>query len=465
MRQGGSAEIEPDDIPEVVRACVGSKTYQHWFADRTRFEIRGSVLRIAVASPFLLTWMQKQLRQPLQEAAVALLGPSGEFELFVDGSVQIERKPAEASESGEPETLPQKPVVTNTGAIQRHRRFANLRDFVVGKCNNLAYVAATKVAEHPGQTYSPLFVHGLAGSGKTHLLEGIYCEMRRRYPDSQVLYLTSEAFINYFTEAQRTKTMPSFRQRFRNVDMLLLDDFDFFGSKKGTQEEVLHTITQLQSHGRQVVISADCHPRLLPDLRDELSTRFMAGMVCRLEAPDEQVRQIFAERKVRQLTGEFTADAVKFVAKRFKNSLREVEGALNCLDTHFAATQERITLTVARRVLSELERDCQQIISITDIEGTVASMFGVTAKELRSPSRVRRIARPRMLAMYLARRHTEAAYQEIGRHFGNRNHSTVMSAEKKVLGWIEDDTIILAASRGWTASELVNALEEKLLAG
>lgn len=465
MRQGGSAEDDAEVIDEIVRASVGDRTFQHWFEGRTEFSVDGDVLNVAVASPFLMTWMQKQLRQPLQDAAVRMLGPSARFELTVDATVLAERGEGAPSASAS-STLPTaKTDKRETPSILRHRRFAKLEQFVTGESNRLAFVAAQQISANPGQRYNPLFVHGPAGTGKTHVLEGIYCEVRRRYPDSQVLYLTSEAFMNYFTQAQRERTMPSFRQRFRNVDVLLLDDIDFFDSKRGTQEELLHTITQLQNHGRQVIVSADRHPKMLTNLRDELSTRFTAGLVCRLETPDEEVRSQFTERKARELSGEFTADAMAFVSRRFKSSLREIEGALNCLDTHYAATQERITITVARRVLGVLERDYRRIISIADIEGTIGKTFGVSAKELRSSSRERRISRPRMLAMYLARRHTEAAYQEIGRHFGNRNHSTVISAERKVQGWIEEGTEIRSATGVWRADELLGMLEDQLQAG
>lgn len=459
MRHGGRAEMEPEIIADVVRSRVGDRTFQHWFEDRTVFSIENDCLRVAVASPFLMTWMQKQLRTPLQEAATEILGNSGWFDLYVDASIATPRP----EKSNEIIVVPE-PDADAAPIIQAQRKFSKLEDFVTGECNQLAFVAAKQIASSPGQKYNPFFVHGPSGAGKTHLLEGMYCDIRRQFPDAQVLYLTSEAFMNYFTQAMRERAMPGFRQRFRNVDVLILDDIGFFDDKKGTQEELLHTVTQLQSHGRQVIVSANCHPRMLTNLRPELATRFMAGLVCRLETPGEQVRNEFTERKARQYSAEFTADALAFVARRFGSSLREIEGALNCLETHFAATRERITLTVARRVLSALERDYQKIISITDIEATITKTFGVTVKELRSSTRARRVSRPRMLAMYLARLHTQAAYQEIGHHFGNRNHSTVISAERKVKAWMEEGTEIRVASQVWAARDLVTMLEDRLQA-
>ncbi len=467
-QQGGSAQIEPEAIEDVVRSSVGERTFQHWFEGRTAYRVEAEVLTIAVASPFLLQWMQGRLRAPLNDAAVRLLGPAGRCELEVDRA--ISPTTAEVAVAG-PLPIAGSTATAATAeseppsGILRHRRFASLDDFITGDSNQLAFVAARQIAANPGRKYNPFFVHGPAGTGKTHLLEGIYREVRRLFPDSQVLYLTAEAFINYFVAAQRERAMPGFRQRFRNVDVLLLDDIDFLDSKRGTQEELLHTLTQLQSHGRQVVVSADCHPRMLSNLRDELTTRFTAGLVCRLEAPDASLRQEFVTRKAVSLPAEFTRDALAFVARKFKSNLRELGGALNSLDTHFSATGERITLTVARRVLGALEREYQRIVSISDIETAVGATFGVTTRELRSNSRERRISRPRMLAMFLARRHTQAAYQEIGRHFGNRNHSTVISAERKVREWIEGGSELRVASQTWRADELVDMLEEKLLVG
>ena len=219
----------------------------------------------------------------------------------------------------------------------------------------------------------------------------------------------------------------------------------------------------MQSHGRQVVVSSDRHPRLLTKLCPELITRFLSGLVCRLESPDYETRLKIVQRKALQLDSKIAPAAVEFVARRFQNNVRELNGALNCLDTWYRLKQQNITLTVARRVLADLERECIRIINMADIEKAVCGFFGVTAKDLKSSSRQRTIAQPRMLAMYLARKHTQAAYTEIGKYFG-RNHSTVIAAEKRVESWIADGTVLQLSTQSWPFSELLNTVESQLLA-
>jgi chromosomal replication initiator protein len=303
------------------------------------------------------------------------------------------------------------------------------------------------------------------GTGKTHLLEGIHRNLRRAHCDLQTLFLTSEQFTNYFTQAFRERTLPAFRQKFRSVDVLLVDDVDFFEGKKAVQEEFLHTYKQLDSLGKLIVASADRHPRLLTKLSDELRTRFLSGMVCRLEAPDLETRERIVSRKAESLDAEFSPEALRYVAQRFSGSVRELEGALHCLQVYHRMTGKRVGVTAARQALSDLERDCLRVVRLADIERVVCHLFGLETEDLRSPSRTRAISEPRMLAMYLARRHTRSAYSEIGRHFGGRNHATVIAAERKVAGWLREGTSVRIASRTWQLGDLLETLEQQLQAG
>ena len=215
--------------------------------------------------------------------------------------------------------------------IRQGRRFADLSEFVRGPCNAMALTAARQVCERPDGASGPLFVYGPVGMGKTHLLEGLYRELRRRHPGKQAVYLTSEQFTNHFTQAFRDRTLPAFRHRFRTVDVLLVDDIDFLDAKRGVQEEFLHTCQQLESHGKLLVACGDCHPRLLTKLSEELKTRFLSGMVCRLEPPDLETREQIVIAKASRLDADISPEALKYVARRFTNSIRELEGALCCL--------------------------------------------------------------------------------------------------------------------------------------
>jgi chromosomal replication initiator protein len=249
------------------------------------------------------------------------------------------------------------------------------------------------------------------------------------------------------------------------VDALLVDDIHFFESKRVFQEEFLHTLMELGDHGRQVVVTGDRHPRLLTKLGEELISRFQSGLVCRLETPDLETRRRIVALKAARLDGEFAPEALDYIAEKFTGSVRELEGALNCLQTCFTMTGQRVSLATARKVLSDLERDCLRIVKLADVERVVCHLFGLRPKDLKSDSRVRTLAQPRMLAMFLARKHTQSAYTEIGTHFGGRNHSTVMSAERKVQNWLESNATIRVSAQPWTIHEIVNTLEQQLLAG
>jgi len=467
---------DDDNLIASVRREVGDRDYSHWFVGKTRLTATGTGIIVSVGSPFLLHWMVRQFRAPMSRVATEVIGPAATVEFVVDADLSLgttesapnrqddsERKAVSTPDDSQTVVERVANVADQVARKRTGRRFADLSEFVDGTCNELAFMAARQVSRSPGEHLNPLFLHGQAGTGKTHLLEGIYRDVRRQFPELQVTYLTSEAFTNYFTEALREKKLAGFRQRFRSIDVLLVDDVDFLDSKRGIQEEFLHTIMQLQSHGRQVVVSSDRHPRLLTKLCPELITRFLSGLVCRLESPDFETRLKIVQTRAARLNGQIAPDALQFVAKRFTNNVRELIGALNCLDTWFQLKRQRITLTVARRVLAELERECIRIINMADIEKAVCGFFGVTAKDLKSPSRQRTIAQPRMLAMYLARKHTQAGYTEIGKYFG-RKHSTVIAAEKRVLSWLDDDAVLKLSTQSWPFRELLNTVESQLLA-
>jgi chromosomal replication initiator protein len=347
---------------------------------------------------------------------------------------------------------------------QSGRRFADLNDFVTGPGNHLAFSAALQICEQPG-SYNPLVLHGGVGIGKTHLLEGVYRRMRALRPSARVLFLSAESFANYFTQALRDRTLASFRQRFRGVDVLMIDDVDFLDGKRVIQEEFLHTVKQLESHGRQVALTADRHPRLLTRLSEELVTRFMSGIVCRLESPDLNTRRTIVARKAARMTALITDEAIEFVVQRFALSVRELEGALNFLENYGQTTGKTINLTVARNVLADIDRDCVRIVRVAEVEQAVCRLFSVGVDDLRSARRTRTVSQPRMLAMYLARKMTQAAYTEIGEHFGGRNHSTVMSAEKRVRELLEADATVRAGTQEWKLGDLLASLEQQLLTG
>ncbi len=479
--------MQPDSLAVVSQAkscadlilaefarLIGRHSFEHWFHRKSRFQVAASELTVHVASPFLLRWMQKQFKPAATQAARAVLGAGAEVKFAVECAETAPTghaapsapagRAAIATRVAPPTAASPAPTVHERGIARTGRRFADLSDFVVGPCNEMALAAAFQACQSPGM-YNPLYIYGPVGTGKTHLLEGVYRQLRRTQPALQVLFLSCEAFTNHFTQALREHTLPAFRQRFRTVDVLIVDDIDFLDAKRGIQEEFLHTFKQLEACGRQIVVAADRHPRLLSKMGDELITRFLSGMVCRLEAPDAATRRNIVVRKARRLNADFSPEALEFVADRFTNNVRELEGALNCLQTWQAMTGKRVGITAARQVLAELERDCIRVVRLADIERVVCDVFGIDAAALKSDSRNRSLAQPRMLAMYLARKHTRAAYSEIGQHFGGRNHSTVISAERRIGDWAQRQLSIRIASHSLQVGDVLESIEQQLLVG
>ncbi len=473
------------------RQRLGIARYEMWCDGKISWALQGERLTIGVASPFLLNWMQKQFRAHLIEAAQTALGPAAQVVFEVDGRISLSGAAA-ASAAKEPKLAVETPALSGAlvvqasagktahgggakdgvvpvraeaGALPRTRRLADLTEFVAGAANQMALAAARQIADGLPTMFNPLYLYGGVGTGKSHLLEGVCRRLRTRHMAQNIVLTNAEAFANYFTQALRDRTLPGFRQKFRSADVLLMDDIEFFEGKQVIQEEFLHTLMDLMDHGRRVVLTGDRHPRLLTRLSDAVTTRIMAGMVCRLDTPDlETRRRIVAAKAVRHAIP-FPGDVLDYIAQRFQTSVRELEGALHCLTTYGEMTKQPLTIGIARDVLSDLEQDCRKIIRLADIEQAVCNFFGLTERELKSERRSRSVSQPRMLAMYLARKHTSSAYSEIGRHFGGRNHSTVMSAERKVTEWLQDNASVKVAVQKWSIHDVVGTLEQQLLAG
>jgi chromosomal replication initiator protein len=478
-------------VRQALEESLGPRTYRRCFRAGATLGVERGVLTVSVADAFTMRWAQREFGEAISEVAREVLGPATEVRFAITappGDQHTEARDDSVSmPSDEPAAEPTVVSAARQTAKRRRaatrpaeeddttdarstaapsrRTYARLDELVPCEGNRLVLTAARQVSERPGALYNPLVIFGGTGTGKTHVLEGIAREVRRRDPRSRVLFMTSENFTNTFTAALRDRTTPGFRQRFRGVDVLLLDDFDFFQRKAGIAEEVLHTLRELESRGKQVVLTLDRHPRLLDGFADELVTRCLGGLIGRLETPDAAAREQIVLRRAAELGLEIKPPAVQWIARRFAN-VRECVGAVNTLATQARLSGENgFALAAARKALSELERDCARVVGLPEIDAAVCRLFGVTSDQLRSTARSRSLSRPRMLAMFLARRHTRAAYSEIGQYFGGRNHSTVISAERKVADWLRQDDAVKVVSESWSVGEVLSTLERRLSAG
>ncbi len=479
-----TANVAPSgsDLANAVRCGVGDRNFHRWFHGRSRIEATGDQLVVYVANPFICSWIMKRFRQHLMAAAVDVLGPSAGFVVHVDASLGNKSDTSGTVQQQGPAATPGRQSSTasitpqsaadeliRTGECVRslaRRRFRSFHSFVSGPCNELSLMAARKISDAPGERFNPLYLYGSTGVGKSHLLEAIYSEIRRTRPELNILFLTSESFTNYFTNALASRSVPSFRQRFRNVDVLLVDNIEFLGNKKATQEEFLHTMDQLIHHGGQLVLTCDRHPRLLSQHREELTTRFIGGLVCRIEEPSECTRRKLVESLALPHRDHLSTGALSYVACHGGRNARELQGSLNCLVSHVALRGGRITTSQARTLLGGLKEECRHLVRINDVERIICDAFGVSVQDMRSRTRRKAISGPRSIAMYVARKLTRAAWREIGQYFGGRDHSTVVAAAKRVDEWINEriKVDLPNSCRGTTWDEVVRELEERLMA-
>jgi chromosomal replication initiator protein len=337
-----------------------------------------------------------------------------------------------------------------------------LAEFVVGSCNRVAFAASQSVVEAPGQGPNPLVIHGPVGTGKTHLLEGIYAGLRRQYPDARVVYITAEDFTNRFVQAMRATKLAGFRKHFREVDVFLLDDLHFLAGKKATQEEFLHTFDSLVAEGRQLVVTCDCHPRLTEDFLHELADRLLGGAVWGLQPPDAATRLDLLRSKAAKATTLITEDVLEFLAQQLHGNVRELEGALHSL-RHYARVSGRpIDIPLAREALGDLLRHAVRVVRLEDVDLAVCQVLRLPQGTLQSKARAWSVSHPRMLAVFLARKLTAASYGEIGQYFGGRNHSTAVAAEKKVRQWLQSDETLSLSRHTWRVRELIEMAERHL---
>ena len=314
--------------------------------------------------------------------------------------------------------------------------------FIVGKPNELAFAAARRVAETTTAAFNPLFLYGGVGVGKTHLMHAIAWEINARHPHRRVMYLSAEKFMYRFIRALRYRDMMSFKEQFRSVDVLMIDDVQFISGKDSTQEEFFHTFNALVEDGRQVILSADKSPTDLSGMEERLRSRLGWGMVADIHPANYELRLGILQSRRERCDVLVPDKVLEFLANRITSNIREIEGAFNRLVAQATLVGRDITVEMAREVLSDLLRSNNRRVTVEDIQKQVASYYNIRTADMFSARRSRTVARPRQIAMYLSKDLTTFSYPEIGRRFGGRDHTTIMHAVRKVGELLRDDAEI-----------------------
>ncbi|WP_207480692.1 chromosomal replication initiator protein DnaA [Arenibaculum pallidiluteum] len=466
-----------------LRDEVGEIAYGRWLKPLAVSELRGSELRIAVPTRFMRDWVQTHYadriralwsgenpsvqsieivvasqRAAANGAAAPVPGGGPAVPPAAAPAASPALSPAVAEDAGArsqvPEGMgggsssdldPDAARGSSVLSIEDRDAFAHLdprftfENFVVGKPNELAHAAARRVAEAQAVTFNPLFLYGGVGLGKTHLMHAIAWAIRKRDPNRRVLYLSAEKFMYQFIRALRFKDTMAFKEQFRSVDVLMIDDVQFISGKDSTQEEFFHTFNALVDQNRQVIISADKSPSDLEGMEERLRSRLGWGLVADIHPTTYELRLGILQAKADGMNIQIPQKVMEFLAHKISSNVRELEGALNRIVAHAELVGRSITLESTQEVLHDLLRANDRRVTIDEIQKKVAEHYNIRLSDMSSARRARAVARPRQVAMYLAKQLTQRSLPEIGRKFGGRDHTTVMHAVKKVEELVLDD--------------------------
>jgi chromosomal replication initiator protein len=429
-----------------LRQEFGEATFRSWLKPLALAGRRGADLRVSVPSRFMRDWVDTHYADRLRTLWTSENPDIRTVEVIVD-TTQLEvtnppepvlEEAAETLEAPEAASFSAPAIIRDSEPDALDEWSGNLdprltfENFVVGKSNELAQAAAYRVAESDQVPFNPLFLYGGVGLGKTHLMHAIAWHIRRKKPEKRVIYLSAEKFMYQFIRALRNKNTMAFKERFRTVDVLMVDDVQFIIGKESTQEEFFHTFNALFDQNRQVVLSADKSPSDLQGLEERMRTRFGWGLVADIHPTTYELRLGILQTKAEQSKMQVPQKVLEFLAHRISSNVRELEGALTRIVVHASLIGQPITIETTQELLKDLLRANDRRVTIEEIQRRVAEHFNIKQADMQSPRRARQVARPRQVAMYLAKQLTTRSLPEIGRKFGGRDHTTVMHAVKKV---------------------------------
>jgi chromosomal replication initiator protein len=408
---------------------MSKAAYDTWVRDASLISYEGNECIIGVKNAYICDWLDSRLMETVSKKLSVLMDENIKVRFIVNGRAQS----LEQDESGR-SVFPSAPVViTNHNTLNERYTFS---EFVVAGNNRLAHAAALSVAENSSQAYNPLFIYGGVGLGKTHLLQAIGHAIHQA--GRQVLYVSSEEFTNDLISAIMGHSTTEFREKYRTIDVLLVDDIQFIAGKDSTQEEFFHTFNALHDQNKQIVITSDRPPKAIGTLELRLRSRFEWGLIADLQPPDYETRIAILNRKVERLGRSIPTGVIELIARNIQNNIRELEGALNRLFAYADLIGSAIDQPLARAALADYITQ-QQAVNPEHIVGVVATAFGVERDRLVGRERTQEIALPRQVAMYLLREETHQSLPQIGQTLGGRDHTTVMYACDKVADLIERD--------------------------
>ena len=430
-----------------LREQVSDATWQMWLSPIEPLNFEGSVLTLSVPNAVVRERVSSRFLPMIQDTLATVAGGDISVELQVSERETPPSLPAPEDppvQTGPQSRAQSRSVARNAAAnretpsVQLDPRFT-FDTFVAASSNRLAHAAAQSVAEIPGRSYNPLFIYGASGLGKTHLLHAIGNYVQENYSQHRILYVTTETFLNDFVDALRMSATIAFKRRYRECDVLLIDDIQFMENKEGLQEEFFHTYNDLHGAGKQIVLTSDRAPRSIETLEDRLRSRFLSGLITEIDPPDLETRLAILRTKAESDSEDIADDVLEFIATHVKYNIRELEGALIRVTAFASLNGERVSLDLAERVLADIVSagEPRRVTPQMILDATAAS-YGFSVESLIGPSRTRPLVTARQVAMYLTRSLTDYSYPAIARVFGGRDHTTVIHAVEKISGQMKE---------------------------
>ncbi|MDH6364342.1 chromosomal replication initiator protein [Enterococcus sp. PF1-24] len=428
-----------EELQAVYKVALSKTSYDTWIAQAKPLALDTDKNELVIELPSRVhrDYWEKSLVSKIIETSFRLVGQEINPIFLVSGEeTKTEDTTAKVEESPE-----QQKIITQNALLNSKYTFDK---FVVGKGNQMAHAAALVVAEDPGIMYNPLFFYGGVGLGKTHLMHAIGHQMLTKYPNAKIKYVNSEGFTNDLVNAIQKKEMNQFREEYRNVDLLLVDDIQFFAGKVSTQEEFFHTFNALYDNQKQIVLTSDRLPNEIPELEERLVSRFIWGLSVDITPPDLETRTAILRKRAEADQLEIPDDTLSYIAGQIDSNIRELEGALVRVQAFSAMTNADITTSLAADALKSLKSGGggSQQLSILKIQEEVANYYHIQVKDLKGKKRVKSIVVPRQIAMYLSRELTDNSLPKIGAEFGGKDHTTVIHAHEKIIQLLKTDTAL-----------------------
>lgn len=418
-------------IADEIRKRVRPQQFDTWFRKVRLADDSGAQLILKVPSEFWRDWLRSHYMAAIEEAVRTAVGPDVGVGFAVDSALASSppREPApQAEEHRGGRESPGEP-------LNARYTFAN---FVVGPSNRFAHAASMAVAEAPSKAYNPLYIYGAVGMGKTHLIQAVCHACLASRVRTKVLYVPCEAFLNDYVFAVKNGSLESFRKRYRQAGLLVIDDIHFLANKERTQEEFFHTFNTLYNADRQIILSSDSAPKTIPTIEERLSSRFRWGLVAKIDAPVFETRAAIVRKKAEMYGSGIPDDVVEYLAASVDGNIRSLEGSVIRVIGFASLTGRKPDAALAAEVLGE-SSGRRSAVSMREILDAVTEVYGVKITDLQSRSRTRAVVRPRQVCMYLARKLTDHSLEEIGRHLGGRDHSTVVYAQEKIEAELKRD--------------------------